>query len=185
MNKGPQALFLKPWVMALAAGAAALIFLFWGTGQTAPGGAGAAEASLACASSVKQQSASLQAAQARTQVCVLQAQLEKQTADMPPMQARHVGVFNCAANCCERYPHICGGTGVTASGAPQTAGVTAGANLEVLPIGTWIYIEDIGIRQVQDTGPACPANHLDIAVNTHAEALAWAQQGSHRVWILN
>lgn len=96
----------------------------------------------------------------------------------------YAGEFDCTAYCCEEYNHICGGTGITASGYAQEAGVSAGANFETLKPGTWIYIEGIGIRQVQDTGPDCPADHIDIAVETHAEALEWPYQGIHNVWIL-
>lgn len=104
--------------------------------------------------------------------------------DGAPVTASYAGEFEVDANCCELYNHICGGTGVTASGMPQVAGITAGANFEALPVGTWIYIDGVGIRQVQDTGPDCPMNHIDVAVETHEEALAWELQGIHRVWIL-
>ncbi len=96
----------------------------------------------------------------------------------------YAGEFDVTANCCESGCAMCGGTGITASGAPQEPGVTAGANFDVLPAGTVIYIEDVGIRVVQDTGPNCPADHIDVAVDTHAEALAWAGYGKHRVYIL-
>lgn len=98
--------------------------------------------------------------------------------------AEYVGEYDCAAYCCEKYNHICGGTGITASGYTQESGITAGANFDALPAGTWIYIDGVGIRQVQDTGPDCPMNHIDVAVETHEEALAWKLQGIHSVWIL-
>lgn len=101
-----------------------------------------------------------------------------------PVVASYVGEFDVAANCCEKYNHICGGTGITASGMPQVAGITVGANFDSLPAGTWIYIDGVGIRQVQDTGPDCPMNHIDVAVETHEEALKWELQGIHDVWIL-
>ena len=104
------------------------------------------------------------------------------TEDTMPM--RYAGEFEVTANCCEAGCAMCGGTGITASGAPQVAGVTAGANFDTLPAGTWIYIEGVGIRQVQDTGAGCPADHIDVAVETHAEALRWAGYGTHKVWIL-
>lgn len=96
----------------------------------------------------------------------------------------YAGEFDVTANCCESGCAMCGGTGVTASGAPQVAGVTAGANFDTLPAGTWIYIDGVGIRVVQDTGPDCPADHIDVAVDTHKEALAWPGYGKHNVWIL-
>lgn len=125
---------------------------------------------------------------------LLQAELDQQQADAARQAAEspsdgavtleYAGTFELTANCCEAGCAMCGGTGVTASGAPQTPGVTAGASFATFPAGTWIYVEGIGIRQVQDTGPGCPANHIDIAVDTHAEALAWPYQGEHRVWII-
>lgn len=96
----------------------------------------------------------------------------------------YAGEFDVTANCCESGCAMCGGTGITASGAPQEPGVTAGADFDTLPAGTWIYIEDVGIRVVQDTGPDCPEYHIDVAVDTHADALAWAGYGKHRVYIL-
>ena len=84
----------------------------------------------------------------------------------------YAGEFYVTANCCESGCAMCGGTGITASGAPQVAGVTAGANFDTLPAGTVIYIDGVGIRVVQDTGPDCPADHIDVAVETHAEAEA-------------
>lgn len=96
----------------------------------------------------------------------------------------YAGEFYVTANCCESGCAMCGGTGITASGAPQVAGVTAGANFDTLPAGTVIYIDGVGIRVVQDTGPDCPEDHIDVAVDTHAEALAWPGYGKHRVYIL-
>ena len=96
----------------------------------------------------------------------------------------YAGTFDVTANCCESGCAMCGGTGITASGAPQEAGITAGASFDVLPAGTVIYIEDVGIRVVQDTGPDCPEYHIDVAVDTHKEALAWPKVGKHRVYIL-
>ena len=37
----------------------------------------------------------------------------------------YAGTFDVTANCCESGCAMCGGTGITASGAPQVAGVTA------------------------------------------------------------
>ena len=54
----------------------------------------------------------------------------------------------------------------------------------VLPAGTVFYIEDVGIRVVQDTGAGCPENHIDVAVSAHSEALSWQGYGTHNVWIL-
>lgn len=97
----------------------------------------------------------------------------------------YVGDFKCTAYCVEKYPHICGtGKGITASGQPVQAGVSvAVADLETFPYGTILYIEDVGIRIVQDTGSFDPSK-IDIAVETHEKALNWSGQGKHKVYIV-
>ena len=97
----------------------------------------------------------------------------------------YAGKFLCTAYCTEEYPHICGeGHGITASGAPVTAGLTVAAD-ESLPFGTVLYIENIGVRVVQDRGAAIQGNKLDVAVSgSHEDALNWEGYGEHRVWII-
>ncbi len=94
------------------------------------------------------------------------------------------GEFYSTAYCCEVYPHICGGNGVTASGTVPTPGVTCAADWGVFPPGTWLYIEDVGIRRVEDSGSAIKGKRLDIAIDTHANALRWTGIGRHKVWVL-
>lgn len=98
----------------------------------------------------------------------------------------YAGSFSCTAYCTEEYAHICGeGHGITSSGAKAQPGVTVAADTSILPYGTVIYIEGVGLRVVQDTGSAVVGNKLDVAVNTHAEALSWSGCGSRRVWIVS
>ena len=40
------------------------------------------------------------------------------------------------------------------------------------------------IRIVQDKGAGVQGYHLDVAVDTHENALAWSGYGEHRVWII-
>ena len=101
------------------------------------------------------------------------------------VELEDAGVFFCTAYCTEQYQHICGeGRGITASGQPIQAGVTVAADQSIFPYGTVLYIEGIGIRIVQDKGGAVQGNHLDVAVDTHENALAWSGYGNHRVWII-
>lgn len=101
------------------------------------------------------------------------------------VELEDAGVFFCTAYCTEQYPHICGeGRGITASGQPIQAGVTVAADQSIFPYGTVLYIEDVGIRIVQDKGTGVQGAHLDVAVDTHENALAWSGYGEHRVWII-
>ena len=78
--------------------------------------------------------------------------------------------------CCEKRPHICGtGNGITASGVPVQAGVSVAVDPKVIPLGSTVYV-DYGDGVVHtyiahDTGGAVKGNHIDVAVETHAEAL--------------
>ena len=105
--------------------------------------------------------------------------------DIEDLQLRYVGEYKCTAYCCEKYPHICGtGSGKTASGVPITQDVTVAVNdTTQFPFGTILYIEDVGIRIVQDTGPFS-GKQIDCAVDTHEHALHWEGSGKHKVWIV-
>ena len=120
--------------------------------------------------------------QLQTEVDKLTAELNAQT----DLTLTYAGSFSCTAYCAEEYAHICGeGHGITSSGAKVQPGVTVAADTSILPYGTVVYIEGVGLRVVQDTGSAVVGNKLDVAVNTHAEALSWSGWGSRRVWIVS
>lgn len=67
---------------------------------------------------------------------------------------------------------ICCGwnTGITASGAMATAGITIAADPSI-PFGTEVMI-DGHVYTVQDRGGAIKGNHIDIFCNNHSEALS-------------
>lgn len=107
-------------------------------------------------------------------------QMEPMAEAVPKMV--YAGEYTIVAYCVEQYPHICGGNPTTANGEPVAPGVTVAADPAVLPLGTRVYIDGIGERVVQDTGGAIQGNKIDLAVESHREALAWGVQ--HKgVWI--
>ena len=95
----------------------------------------------------------------------------------------YLGNFKYTYYCDERRPHICGGSGITASGAPTKVGTTIGVDPSVIPLGTTVYMEGIGFRVAQDTGSAVGGKHIDVLVHTHSEALSKTKL-SGGVWIL-
>lgn len=75
--------------------------------------------------------------------------------------------------CCGKWSSdIWGGVPTTASGTHATAGRTCGADPNLLPYGTHIWIGDHEYV-VEDTGSGLTKGmlHIDIYCNTHAEAL--------------
>lgn len=65
------------------------------------------------------------------------------------------------------------GYGITKTGVRAQEGITIAADPRVLPLGTQVFIEGVGVRTVQDTGnPKIVKGHvLDVYVPTHKEAL--------------
>lgn len=87
-------------------------------------------------------------------------------------------IENCSITyyCCEKRPHICGGgTGKTATGTDVAAGRSAAVDPSVIPLGAEIYVDygDGILHQyiAEDTGSAIGGAHIDLAVETHDEAL--------------
>lgn len=115
----------------------------------------------------------------------LTAETQSITESVEGLTLTYAGDFYCTSYCTEKYKHICGtGTGITASGATVQAGVTVAADTSIFSYGTVLYIEGVGIRIVQDKGSGVQGNHLDIAVDTHDNALKWDGQGNHKVWVV-
>jgi 3D (Asp-Asp-Asp) domain-containing protein len=81
----------------------------------------------------------------------------------------YLGEFVYTYYCDERRPHICGGAGYTASGAPTEVGTTIAVDPTRIPLGSMVYIEGIGLRIAQDTGGAVKGNKIDILLQTHDE----------------
>lgn len=64
---------------------------------------------------------------------------------------------------------------VTASGRRTQPGITVAAPKH-LPFGTWIHIQDLGWRRVDDRGGKIRGNRLDLCVQTQKEALRWGRR---------
>ena len=78
--------------------------------------------------------------------------------------------------CCELYEHICGtGNGITASGTRVTAGVSVAVDPDIIPLGSVIYVDygdgEIHSYIAEDVGGAVNGAHIDVAVETHDQAV--------------
>lgn len=88
--------------------------------------------------------------------------------------------------CCERYEHICGGgDGLTASGNVVVANYTCAVDPAVIPLGSSVWVDyGDGVMHeyiADDVGGAVNGAHIDIALETHEEALA-AGRTTATVW---
>jgi len=120
---------------------------------------------------------SRQAAQLRDkdyQIEILEIILKNQEQDASePMatEPEYIGTFTVTHYCLENYPHICndGESLYTASGQAPIPYYTIAAD-ESIPFGTKLVI-DGKEYEVMDRGGAITTGRLDIAVQTHDEAL--------------
>lgn len=68
------------------------------------------------------------------------------------------------------------GYGITFSGASVQEGVTIAADWDVLPKGTVVEIEGVGVRTVQDKGGAIKGNKIDIYIPKLKDAQAFGRK---------
>lgn len=82
----------------------------------------------------------------------------------------YIGECTVTHYCCELYAHVCGdGDGLTATGIPVAPGMVA-VDPDVIPLGSTVIIDGQEYLAA-DTGGAIKGNRIDIAVETHQEAL--------------
>lgn len=94
----------------------------------------------------------------------------------------YLGTFIATYYCCERYPHICGtGDGLTATGMAVEPGIVA-VDPKVIPLGSTVVIDGTEYLAA-DTGGLIRGQRVDIAVPTHAEALALGVR-EVEVWVM-
>ena len=97
-------------------------------------------------------------------------------------QLEYLGTFVATYYCCERYPHICGtGDGLTATGVAVEPGIVA-VDPKVIPLGSTVVIDGEEYLAA-DTGGLIKGQRVDIAVPTHAEALALGVR-EVEVWVM-
>ncbi|MFE4571369.1 3D domain-containing protein [Paenibacillus chitinolyticus] len=75
------------------------------------------------------------------------------------------------------------GYGVTASGAKTIEGVTIASDWNVLPKGTRVWIEGVGMRVVQDKGGAIKGNKIDVYFEREEDARQFGRRKNVKVKI--
>ena len=107
-----------------------------------------------------------------------------------PISMRKVGAFRLTAYCpcsicCEEYAAPPKGKhGAIGVGVYQ--GVTFAVDPKVIPYGTKMYVEGVGVGIATDCGGAIKKNRIDVYFTDHNEALVFGKGGgyAHDVYIL-
>lgn len=117
------------------------------------------------------QAAQLKDKQEQIEVLEIIIENQKQDASEVVDEPEYIGTFTVTHYCIENYPHICndGESLYTASGQAPIPYYTIAAD-ESIPFGTKLII-DGKEYEVMDRGGAIKYKRIDIAVNTHDEAL--------------
>lgn len=85
--------------------------------------------------------------------------------------ASAVFVVTAYATGCDSLPGA-----LTKSGKPPVVGVTVAADPHVVPLGSVVYIDGIGEREVHDIGGAVKGRRLDLFVGSCGEARRFGRQ---------
>ena len=90
--------------------------------------------------------------------------------------------------CSELRPHICGtGDGITASGRQVTPYVSVAVDPTVIPLGADVLVDygdgEIHYYRADDTGAWVNGKHIDLAVETHDEALQLGIKTATVYWV--
>lgn len=75
--------------------------------------------------------------------------------------------------------------GVTYSGAKAEEGRTIAVDPAVIPLGSTVYIEGIGLRKAEDTGSAIRGAKIDIFMEDVSEAMDFGVKKNVKVYVLN
>lgn len=65
---------------------------------------------------------------------------------------------------------------VTASGVVPSVGRTVAVDPKIIPLGSIVYIDGIGVRVAEDTGGRVKGKHIDVYLGTKAEAKQFGVQ---------
>lgn len=69
------------------------------------------------------------------------------------------------------------------NGEPLQEGYTIAVDPDVIPLGTWVYIDGIGYRKACDTGSAIKGNKIDVYVDDHELCYELGVTKDVQVWI--
>lgn len=75
--------------------------------------------------------------------------------------------------------------GITYSGVRAEEGRTVAVDPKVIPLGSTVYIEGVGIRKAEDTGSAIKGSKIDVFMNDVGEARTFGVKRNVKVFVLS
>ncbi|MCR8636018.1 3D domain-containing protein [Paenibacillus radicis (ex Xue et al. 2023)] len=75
--------------------------------------------------------------------------------------------------------------GITYSGSKAEEGRTIAVDPSIIPIGTTVYIDGVGIRKAEDTGSAVRGSRIDVFMDDVGQALNFGVKRNVKVYVLS
>lgn len=75
------------------------------------------------------------------------------------------------------------GYGITASGTKARVGRTVAVDPTVIPIGSLLYLPNIGWRIAEDSGGAVKGRHVDVLMDTERRAISFGVKRHTKVYL--
>ncbi|WP_018133062.1 3D domain-containing protein [Effusibacillus pohliae] len=75
--------------------------------------------------------------------------------------------------------------GITSTGKRATEGRTIAVDPRIIPYGSKVYIEGVGIRTAEDTGGAIKGNRIDVYMEDVGQAIRFGVKKNVRVYVLS
>jgi 3D (Asp-Asp-Asp) domain-containing protein len=98
-------------------------------------------------------------------------------------QRTEIGVFKITAYCpCENC-NGCWAGQPAKNGEEMEEGLTIAVDPDVIPLGSYVYIEGVGMRKAQDTGSAIRGNKIDLFFSSHGETEEWGVRYLEVYWV--
>lgn len=73
---------------------------------------------------------------------------------------------------------------LTRSGTRVTDGKTIAVDPKLIPLGTWVYIEDLGLRLAEDTGGAVRGKKIDVYYEDNDTAKKFGTKKGYKVYVI-
>ncbi|WP_202081435.1 3D domain-containing protein [Caldalkalibacillus salinus] len=74
--------------------------------------------------------------------------------------------------------------GMTSSGTRASDGRTIAVDPNIIPIGTWVYIDGVGLRRAEDIGGAVRGNKIDVYFEDHNQAVSFGTRHGYTVYVI-
>ena len=105
----------------------------------------------------------------------------KELADKEDLSLEYINSFKVTTYCSDSCCNGKWAGSPAKNGEPLKVGYTIAVDPNVIPLNSWVYIEDIGLRKACDTGSAIKGNKIDLLIEDCSEQITYYNK---KVWLV-